>query len=63
MAYAFEVIALLAGIVTLVIGYRRNHRNMMLAAAMLMLFCVAGPDLVRGFEAGIAGHMPATAAR
>jgi len=59
MAYAFEVICLLAGVVALVVGYRRNRRNVMLLAALLLLVSSAGPDMVRGFIDGYQAQMPA----
>lgn len=53
--YALEIVLLIAGIGTLVVGYRRNHRNLMLSAALLLLASGALPEAVRGFSDGFNG--------
>lgn len=50
--YALEIVLLIAGIGTLVVGYRRHHRNLMLSAALLLLASGALPEAVRGFSDG-----------
>lgn len=58
MAYAFEVLVLLAGLASLVVGYRRNRRNVMLVAALLMFASVAGPQFAKGFNDGFMAQVP-----
>ncbi len=53
--YALEIVLLIAGIGTLVVGYRRHHRNLMLSAALLLLASGALPEAVRGFSDGFNG--------
>ena len=53
--YALEIVLLIAGIGTLVAGYRRHHRNLMLSAALLLLASGALPEAVRGFSDGFNG--------
>ncbi len=52
IAYWIDLILLVAGIIVLVIGYRRNHRNLMLIAAILLLLSGTLTDAATGFAAG-----------
>jgi len=47
-----ELILLAVGIALLVFGYRRNNRNMLLLAALVMLAAGALPDVISGIDAG-----------
>lgn len=58
MAYAFEIICLLAGVASLVVGYRRNRRNVMLLAAVLLFASSAGPQMAQGFRDGYMAYVP-----
>lgn len=50
--YLLEVVLLVAGVVTLVVGYRRNARNVMLAAALMLLCFGALGSFLQGVEDG-----------
>jgi hypothetical protein len=47
-----EIALLVAGVAVLVIGYRRNDRNLLLAAAILLLLAGALGGMVEGFLEG-----------
>lgn len=47
-----EIALLVAGVAVLVIGYRRNDRNLLLAAASLLLLAGALGGMVEGFLEG-----------
>ncbi|QNN48224.1 hypothetical protein H9L17_12765 [Thermomonas brevis] len=47
-----ELALLVAGVAVLVIGYRRNDRNLLLAAAILLLLAGALGGMVEGFLEG-----------
>lgn len=50
----FIVIAVLAvGVALLVLGYRKNSRNILLASALLLLAYGVLPDFVAAFNAGL----------
>ncbi|MEO7068492.1 MAG: hypothetical protein ABI114_16400 [Rhodanobacter sp.] len=44
----------LAGVILLIVGYRRNQRKMLLAAAIVLCFSGVGWDVLTGFAHGIA---------
>jgi hypothetical protein len=50
--YVVEVGLIALGAVLLVVGYRRNRRNMLVAAALVLLASGAVPELVTGFSDG-----------
>ncbi|WP_422507303.1 hypothetical protein [Stenotrophomonas sp. GZD-301] len=50
--YVMEVGLIALGAVLLVVGYRRNRRNMLVAAALVLLASGAVPELVTGFSDG-----------
>lgn len=47
-----QAIVLVIGAVFLVLGYRKTHRNYMLAGALVMVAALATPDFIRGFKKG-----------
>jgi uncharacterized membrane protein YozB (DUF420 family) len=47
-----EIGLLCAGVVLLVVGYRRNHRNLMLAAALVLMSFGTLQDFSRGVVDG-----------
>ncbi|WP_127564179.1 hypothetical protein [Stenotrophomonas indicatrix] len=51
---------LAAGLVTLVLGYRRSNRNMLLCAGVLLLAFNAVEDFANGFAEGYAGSSART---
>ena len=50
--YYLEIITLVVFVVLITIGYRKNNRNMMLAASLCLLLGLAGPGFIEGFQAG-----------
>jgi hypothetical protein len=48
----FELVLLAVGITLLVFGYRRNNRNVLLLAALVLLAAGALPDVLSGIEEG-----------
>ncbi|MDR7191319.1 hypothetical protein [Luteimonas terrae] len=50
---ALQIGLLVVGLTLLVIGYRRNNRNLLLGAAVVLLACGAIPEFVAGFHAGV----------
>jgi hypothetical protein len=47
-----QFIVFVLGLILLVLGYRKTHRNHMLLGAILMVASLAAPDFVRGFQQG-----------
>jgi hypothetical protein len=41
------------GIIVLVVGYRKNDRNMLVVAAIILFTSAALEDFVQGFEEGL----------
>ncbi len=54
MFYA-QVALLVAGVALLAVGYRRNHRNLLLAGAIVLFLSGAGLDFITGFADGVSG--------
>ena len=52
---ALQIGLFVVGMTVLVIGYRRNSRNLLLTAALVLLACGAISEFVSGFHAGITG--------
>ncbi|CAH0179952.1 hypothetical protein [Stenotrophomonas lactitubi] len=52
---AVNYLLLAAGLVALVLGYRRSNRNMLLCAGLLLLAFNGIEDFADGFAAGYAG--------
>ena len=52
MAY-LQAALLFVGIILLIVGYRRNQRQMLLAAAIVLCFSGIGWDFITGFAQGI----------
>ncbi|PBJ81596.1 hypothetical protein CMZ84_15525 [Lysobacteraceae bacterium NML93-0399] len=51
-----QVLLLAIGLVILVIGYRKHHRNLMLAAALVLLLAGSVSEVVSGFNQSRAAH-------
>ncbi|SEK50293.1 hypothetical protein SAMN05428989_0236 [Pseudoxanthomonas sp. GM95] len=57
--YATEIALFIGGLVLLVIGYRRNTRNLMATAALLLFLSGAAAPAWEGFRDGLehsSGH-------
>lgn len=52
-ANVIDVALMIAGFATLVVGYRRDDRKIMLAAAILLFLTGTMTEFSRGFAAGI----------
>ena len=50
--FYLELISLVLFIVLITIGYRKNSRNVMLAASLCLLLGLAGPGFIEGFKEG-----------
>jgi|ThiBiot_300_plan_2_1041538.scaffolds.fasta_scaffold03885_3 hypothetical protein len=59
-----ELALLFVGLVTVVVGYRKNHRNLMLCAAVALFLAGTVGDFSHGFHDGFnAGWLSSTANR
>ena len=47
-----EIVLLVVGVITLVVGYRKHRRNLLLSAAIVLFLAGAIGDLVHGFNDG-----------
>ena len=47
-----DLIVFTVFIVLIVVGYKRNNRNILVAASMLIVVVFCGPEFVRGFHDG-----------
>jgi hypothetical protein len=47
-----EIVLLVMGVIALVVGYRKHHRNLLLSAAIILFLAGATGDLARGFHDG-----------
>ena len=45
-----QILLLVAGLAVLVVGYRRHNRNLMLAAALVLLAAGSVSEVVSGFN-------------
>lgn len=54
--FIMEVVLLVTGLVALVIGYRKDNRNVLLCAALLLLASGALSQVVSGFSDSQARH-------
>ena len=52
MLSTFSLLLELAGLVLLILGYRKANRNLMLAAALCLWLGAGIPDFARGFLEG-----------
>ena len=50
-----EIFLFVLGVVLLGVGYRRNHRNVLLAGAIVLFVSGAGAQFATGFAEGIHG--------
>lgn len=50
--YFLEIALFVAGLILLVFGYRKNHRNLMLCAAITLFLSAALPSTISGFWEG-----------
>jgi len=53
--FYLALILLVAGIVLLVVGYRKNSRNMLLVGALVLFSSAAIPDFIEGVQEGYSG--------
>ncbi|MEX2498375.1 MAG: hypothetical protein WD397_05820 [Wenzhouxiangellaceae bacterium] len=53
IANLIDVALLISGLIVLVIGYRSNNRNLLLLAAILLLFSCALTEFATGFAEGL----------
>jgi uncharacterized membrane protein len=53
MIEAFSYLLEIAGVILLIIGYRKSNRNMLLAAAVLLWVGCGVPEFVEGFTEGL----------
>ena len=54
--YYFEIALFVIGIALLVSGYRKNNKNVLLAAAITLFFSAAIGDLTAGFTDGFTAN-------
>lgn len=47
-----EIALFIVGVVVLVIGYRKNHRNVLLSAAVILVLACTVGDFAHGFQEG-----------
>jgi len=52
-AYVIDIVLMVAGFATLVVGYRRDDRKIMLVAAILLFLSCALTDFASGFAEGL----------
>lgn len=50
--FVIESLLFLLGLVLLVVGYRKNDRNLLLIAAIVLVIAVGARDLLTGFHQG-----------
>jgi hypothetical protein len=50
-----EITLLILGVAMLVLGYRKNNRNILAASALVLLVSAGIADFVQGFEQGVTG--------
>lgn len=53
--YYLEISLFVIGVALLIVGYRRNRRNVMLVAAILLYLSGAVGDFVKGVQEGYLG--------
>ena len=53
--YYFEIALFVAGLTLLIAGYRKNQRNVLLVAAVLLFLSGAVESFVEGFQEGYFG--------
>lgn len=56
-----EVALLLLGVIALAVGYRKNHRNLLLSAAVILFLAGAVGDLASGFHDGFSASWSSAA--
>jgi len=47
-----EVIGLITFLLLTLVGYRKNNRNFMLFASLILILTLAAPNFVKGFNQG-----------
>lgn len=55
--YWFAVGATLVGLIALVWGYRKNNRNVLAAAGLLLLLAGGAEEFVAGFQDGVSSSL------
>lgn len=58
--YWIAVGALMVGLVALLLGYRKNNRNILAVAAVLLLLAGSVEDVVKGFQDGVSDSQAKT---
>ena len=53
--YYLEIALFVIGIVLVVVGYRKNGRNLLLAGAVVLYLSAALPQFVGGYLDGVSG--------
>jgi hypothetical protein len=48
----FELISFIVFVILMMVGYRKNKRNWMLCASLILLVGLAGTDFIEGVQAG-----------
>jgi hypothetical protein len=56
--YWLAPILAIVGVATLVYGFAKNNRNILLIAAIVLFSAGAAGDLLSGFKAGIQSQIP-----
>jgi hypothetical protein len=54
--YALEIGLFVAGVVLLVIGYRKTNRNILVAASVLLFLVGTAGDFISGYGDGVSGR-------
>lgn len=60
--YYVPVVLFALGAALLVVGYRRNRRNLLAASALLLFLSGVGDDFAAGFRDGVTATAPAASA-
>jgi len=50
--YTIEITLFVVGLILLVVGYRKNHRNLLLCAAITLFLSAGLGSMVEGFRDG-----------
>lgn len=53
--YYVAIASLVVGLVALIVGYRKNNRNLLAISAALLLVAGGAEDFASGFQSGLEG--------